>query len=75
MIFRRHQRKILENLAILSAVQEDTASIKEKEKTSKNAQTRAKAVIRDKQGLSEVTKNETETSRIKICNGDIKEKE
>lgn len=36
---------------------------------------RAKAVIRDKQGLSEVTKNETETSRIKICNGDIKEKE
>lgn len=36
---------------------------------------RAKAVIRDKQGLSEVTKNKTETSRIKVCSGDIKEKE
>lgn len=35
MIFRRNQRKILENLAILSRVQEDTASIKEK--TSENA--------------------------------------
>lgn len=36
---------------------------------------RAKAIIRDKQGLSEVTKNRIETSRIKICTEDIKEKE
>lgn len=36
---------------------------------------KAKAIIRDKQGLSEVTKNRIETSRIKICTGDTKEKE
>ena len=36
---------------------------------------RAKAIIGDKRELSEVTKSRIETSRIKICTGDIKEKE
>ena len=42
MIFTRNQRKILENLAILSRVQEDTASIEEKEEASKKEQNESK---------------------------------